>query len=143
MALLFAADRLDHIEATVHPNVMDGVTVISDRYYHSSVAYQSVTGGGESETVTWVRAINHHARRPDLSIILDVPPAQAAARREHRGARREIYDDAELQTLFAEFYANIEHHFDGENIVHVDASRSVEEVAADVLIEVEKLRGER
>src|SRR5690606_18811113 len=51
MALLFAADRMDHVEASITPNLMDGVTVISDRYYHSSVAYQSITGGGEPDTI--------------------------------------------------------------------------------------------
>ena len=81
MALLFGADRMDHLEATVHPNLMDGVTVISDRYDYSSVAYQSVTGGGEPETVQWIREINRHARRPDLTIVLDVDPATSAKRR--------------------------------------------------------------
>src|SRR5687767_10711098 len=97
MALLFAADRMDHLEATVMPNLMDGVTVLSDRYDHSSVAYQSITGGGEPETVKWVREINKHARRPDLTIVLDVDPNEAARRRRDRSVGREIYDDVELQ----------------------------------------------
>src|SRR5512139_742195 len=49
MALLFAADRLDHVEAEIAPNLADGVTVVSDRYDYSSVAYQSVTAGGGIE----------------------------------------------------------------------------------------------
>src|SRR6185436_18255969 len=93
MALLFAADRLDHLEATIHPNLMDGVTVLSDRYDHSSVAYQSITGGGEPETVKWVREINRHARRPDLTIVLDVDPAESSKRRRERAVGRELYDD--------------------------------------------------
>lgn len=142
MALLFAADRLDHLEATIHPNLMDGVTVISDRYDFSSVAYQSVTAGGEPETVTWVRQINHHARRPDLTIVLDVEPNEAARRRKERSTGREIYDDQELQAMLAGFYSDIEKYFPGDNVVHVDASRSIEEVAADVLAAVKVLRGE-
>jgi dTMP kinase len=143
MALLFAADRLDHLEASVHPNLMDGVTVLSDRYDFSSVAYQSVTGGAEPETVQWVREINRHARRPDLTIVLDVDPAEAARRRSERSAGREIYDDLELQEQLGEFYRDIEKYFPGDNVVHVDASRSIEVVAADVLHAVERLRGER
>lgn len=143
MALLFAADRLDHLEATVHPNLMDGVTVLSDRYDHSSVAYQSVTGGGEKATIEWVQQINRHARRPDLTIVLDVTAEESARRRAERLSSREIYDDEELQVELSRFYEDIESHFEGDAIVHVDASRSIEEVAADVLIEVEKLRGER
>lgn len=143
MALLFAADRLDHLEATIHPNLMDGVTVISDRYDYSSVAYQSITGGGDAETVRWIREINRHARRPDLTIVLDVDPSEAARRRQERSVGREIYDDIELQRQLAEFYRRIDEHFPGENIVHIDSSRPVDEVAADVLRAVEVLRGER
>lgn len=143
MALLFGADRLDHLEATVHPNLMDGVTVLSDRYDYSSVAYQSVTGGGDPETVRWVREINRHARRPDLTIVLDVDAAEAQRRRTARNIGVEIYDDVELQEQLGAFYRDIDAHFPGDNIVHVDSTRSVEEVAADVLKAVEILRGER
>jgi len=143
MALLFAADRLDHLESTVHPNLMDGVTVISDRYDFSSVAYQSVTGGGEAETVRWVREINRHARRPDLTIVLDVDPVVAAKRRRERSVGREIYDDQELQQQLGDFYLDIEKHFPDDNVVHVDGTRSIEEVGSDVLVAVERLRGER
>lgn len=142
MALLFAADRLDHIEATITPNLMDGVTVISDRYDMSSVAYQSVTGGGEPETITWVRQINQHARRPDLTIVLDVTPEEAARRRMERQTGREIFDDGELQAQLADFYGNIDEHFPDDNIVHVDASRDIEAVAEDVHHAVMVLRGE-
>jgi len=143
MALLFGADRMDHLEATVHPNLMDGVTVISDRYDYSSVAYQSVTGGGEPETVQWIRAINRHARRPDLTIVLDVDPATSARRRAARGTAAEIFDDQDLQAQLGAFYDEIDRHFPDDNIVHVDATRSIEEVAADVLCAVERVRGER
>ncbi|AKF09464.1 dTMP kinase [Sandaracinus amylolyticus] len=140
MALLFAADRMDHIESSITPNLMDGVTVISDRYYHSSVAYQSITGGGEAETVAWVKEINRHARRPDLTIVLDVPDEVAARRRAARGASRELFDDYELQTQLAAFYRRFAEHFPGERIEFVIADRDVEEVAADVLAIVKRLR---
>jgi dTMP kinase len=142
MALLFAADRLDHVEAEIVPNLLDGVTVLSDRYDHSSVAYQSVTGGGDPDAVAWVKELNRHARRPDLTIVLDVPPEIAAQRRIQRGRGREIYDDDELQVQLAAFYLDIERHFPGDRIVHVDGSRSVQEVAADVMKHVRILRGE-
>lgn len=142
MALLFAADRLDHLEATVHPNLMDGVTVISDRYDHSSVAYQSVTAGGEADTVAWVREINRHARRPDLTLVLDVEPEEAARRRKERLGGHEIFDASELQEQLSSFYRDIERYFPGDRIVHIDASGPREEVHAAILHEVRVLRGE-
>ena len=142
MALLFAADRVDHIEAEIQPNLMDGVTVISDRYDYSSVAYQSISGGGDEEAVEWVKALNQHARRPDLVIVLDIPPDVAKKRRLQRMKRREMYDDDTLQEQLASFYTDIDQHFPKDNIVHVDANRPVEEVAADVMRAVRILRNE-
>lgn len=142
MALLFAADRLDHLEAEIHPNLMDGVTVVTDRYYHSSVAYQSVSAGGAAETVAWVREINRQARVPDLTIVLDVRPEVAADRRLARARTRELYEDEHLQRRLVEFYADLDGLFPGENIVHVDANVGVDDVAAEVMRRVRELRGE-
>jgi dTMP kinase len=141
MALLFAADRVDHIEAEIIPNMMDGVTIISDRYDYSSVAYQSISSG-EEEVVHWVKTLNEHARRPDLTIVLDIPPEVAERRRIERSRGRELYDDEEMQKKLASFYDTIESHFPDDRIVHVDANRSIEEVAADVMKRVRELRGE-
>jgi dTMP kinase len=142
MALLFAADRMDHVEASIVPNLMDGVTVLSDRYYHSSVAYQSITGGGEPETIAWVKEINRHARRPDLTIVLDVPDEVAAKRRASRSAGREIFDDLGLQVQLAAFYRRLPEHFPGERIVIVSADGPLEDVAQQVLAHVRRARGE-
>jgi dTMP kinase len=142
MALLFAADRVDHIEAEIVPNLMDGVTVISDRYDASSIAYQSLSGGGDQDSVDWVRQLNHHARRPDLTLILDIAPDVAATRRLNRTTGREMYDDDELQHQLAGFYEKIDQHFPKDRIVHVDADRPVGDVAADVYRAVLELRGE-
>lgn len=142
MALLFAADRCDHVEAEIVPNLMDGVTVVSDRYDYSSVAYQSLSGGGEPETFAWVKEINRHARRPDLVIVLDVPPSVASRRRLERSRGRELYDDDELQRELGAFYVEIERHFPEDRVAHVDADRPIEEVAADVMRHVRDLRGE-
>jgi len=141
MALLFAADRVDHIEAEIVPNMMDGVTIISDRYDYSSVAYQSISSG-EDDVVQWVKALNAHARRPDLTIVLDIPPEVAERRRVERQRGRELYDDEEMQKTLASFYDTIEQHFPEDEVVHVDANRPIDEVAADVMKAVRELRGE-
>lgn len=144
MALLFAADRVDHVESEIEPNLMDGVTVVCDRYDYSSVAYQSLSGGGEPEIVRWVAELNRHARRPDLVIILDIPPAVAAERRLSRTTGRELYDDEDLQKKLADFYkSQVDSFFPKDNVAHVDADRDVELVANEVREHVERLRGER
>lgn len=139
MALMFAADRLDHVEAEIAPLLEDGVTVISDRYYHSSVAYQALGADPAEPAIAWIRTLNAHARKPDLTIVLDVPLSEAAARRRVRGGR-ELYDDDELQARLVDFYAQLEQHFPGEPIVHVPGVGSIEQVASAILSQVDARR---
>lgn len=139
MALLFAADRADHLDAEVLPNLLDGVTVLSDRYDHSSVAYQTASGG-KPEAAGWIREINRQARRPDLTVVLDVNPDVAARRRHARQGRPELYEDSELQARLASFYASLERYFPEERIVHVDGEGDIEAVHTRVVAEVDRLR---
>ncbi len=140
LALLFAADRLDHLEGEVLPHLEDGVCVVSDRYDHSSVAYQSVSER-EPAGIPWLRELNRFADRPDLTLVLDVSPEVARARRLARSADKELFDDDDLQVRLGQFYARIEQHFPGERIVHIDADRDVEAVFSDILAHVLPLLG--
>jgi dTMP kinase len=142
MAALFAGDRLDHLEAEVIPNLSDGVTVICDRYDHSSVAYQTVSGGGGEDISDWVRELNRHARRPDLTLVLDVDPKGAASRRGARSGSPELYEVDEMQMELAEFYAKIDVLFPSDTIRHIDANCDIDAVAAAIWSEVMALRGE-
>ena len=108
MALLFAADRMDHLDAEILPNLIDGVTVLSDRYDFSSVAYQAASDEHSDSAVSWIRTLNERARRPDLTIVLDVSSGTAASRRRERSGRPEIYDDVEFQSRLAGFYRELD-----------------------------------
>ena len=142
MAALFAADRLDHLESEIVPNLLDGVSVICDRYDHSSVAYQTVSSNGHDGVSDWVIELNRHARRPDLTLILDVDPEVAASRRGMRSGGPELYEVSEMQVELAKFYAKIDELFPADTIVHIDANEGVDHVAKAVWAEVMKLRGE-
>jgi dTMP kinase len=134
MALLFAADRVDHLEAEILPNLGDGITVISDRYVHSSLAYQTVTAPADIEDpLEWVRTLNARARRPDLILLLQVSSEEAARRRQKRGGPEEMYESAELQRRLAAFYSELPSRFPDDPFVLVDGERSVEAVHEDCL----------
>ncbi|MBM4370037.1 MAG: dTMP kinase [Deltaproteobacteria bacterium] len=75
VALLFAADRIDHLDAVIRPALEKGFWVLSDRYVDSSLAYQSIYMDLE-----WVRVLNLHAPRPGRTFFLEVPPAVAIQR---------------------------------------------------------------
>jgi dTMP kinase len=142
MAALFAADRLDHLEAENIPNLNDGVSVVCDRYDHSSVAYQTISSGGGPEVSTWVLELNRRARRPDLTLVLDVDPQIAAARRGSRSTNPELYEVSEMQAELAKFYEKIDDLFPADTIRHIDASLGVEQVAETIWDQVMILRGE-
>jgi dTMP kinase len=139
MALLFAADRRDHLHREVLPGLRRGSWVVSDRYVHSSVAYQSVAGTGDGEAVAWVRSLNQGVRVPDLTVVLEVPAVVAARRRAARGEPRELYEADGLQRRLVDFYRRIDDHFPGEAIVLVDGDRPLDEVAEDVFAAVAPL----
>lgn len=129
MALLFAADRLDHVESEIEPMLAAGGVVVSDRYDASSLAYQSVTSGTEGvAALDWIRTINRHARRPDLTIVLDVSPTVGAIRRETRGEAAQLYEQNEVQRALATFYRELQKHQPDDHVVVVDGSKSIDEV---------------
>ncbi|WP_238422591.1 dTMP kinase [Gordonia sp. 'Campus'] len=93
LALLFAADRLDHLRNAangIERQLASGHWVISDRYLASSFAYQGgATGGGD-----WVRTINRHARPPDLTIYVDTSIATCLERIARRSGKDELFHRA-------------------------------------------------
>lgn len=103
LALLFAADRLDHIAIEVEPALAAGAVVLSDRYFLSSLAYQALDCDAD-----WVRQINARAPRPDLTLLISVPVEVAFARVQrrmaHEGAVEERFDALELQRRIAGHY---------------------------------------
>jgi dTMP kinase len=129
MALLFAADRMDHVEAEIEPWVATGGIMLSDRYDASSLAYQSVSSGsGGSDAVEWIRTLNRFCARPDLTIVLDVTSEEAARRRDQRGEAAQLYEQNEVQRALAVFYRDLAKHLPKDRIAIVDAGGPIEDV---------------
>lgn len=122
-ALLFAADRLNHIEREISPALAKGEIVVSDRYLYSSLAYQ----GGAGLDLDWIKSINRFAIKPDLAIYIDVPPEIALKR---IGGERSVMENLETQRFAREIYMQMVK--DGELIL-VDGNRVVEEVSQEIL----------
>jgi dTMP kinase len=129
MALLFAADRMDHVECDIAPVLADGGVVVSDRYDASSLAYQSISSGGEArEAIEWIRTLNRYVLRPDLTVVLDVPPDVAAERRQNRGEAAQIYEQNEVQRALSAFYRDLARHMPNDAVVVLDGTGTVDEV---------------
>jgi dTMP kinase len=138
LALLFAADRLDHLAAEVQPRLAAGEDVISDRYALSSLAYQSLTTGDAG----WVEEINARARAPDLTIFLRIRPALALERRRGAGTTPELYEEDAFQRQVARSYerAVAALRAGGQRVEVLDGEEPVEAVTEAVARLVAKLR---
>jgi dTMP kinase len=128
MAMLFAADRFDHLSREIEPALADGVDVISDRYYLSSAAYQSQASARDE-----VLRLNRSVRRPDLTLVLAVDAEVAERRRQAAGRTHELYDALPLQRRIAEAYEYLARRPPlGERIVIVDGAASPEVVEQEI-----------
>ncbi len=88
-ALMFAAARVDHLDKTILPALKTGAWVISDRFANSTRAYQGAAGNLPPDFIASLERLTVGANRPDLTLILDLPPEigleRAARRRQGRG----------------------------------------------------------
>ena len=129
-ALAFAADRMDHVSSEIVPALKRGTTVVADRYYLSSLAYQALRCD-----LAWVREINRFALRPDLTVFLSVSVDVGVERFSGRATLERFEDDPdELVRIVARYEdAMAAQRADGETIIVVDGARSAAEVHADVV----------
>ncbi|MFO0578018.1 MAG: dTMP kinase [Polyangia bacterium] len=130
MALLFAADRRDHIVREITPRLEAGAIVLSDRYVLSSLAYQT-TASVPREIVAQANA---DILKPDLTLYFDLPVAVAAERRARRAGAVEIYDaDAVQARVHATYRAEAEAlRARGEPVVFIRAERDPDAVEAEL-----------
>jgi dTMP kinase len=127
LALLFAADRLDHVAREIEPRLADGVDVVSDRYVLSSLVYQSLDLPFE-----WVRDLNKFAPAADATVLVTLPLDEAWARLQARfagGGTREVFDVKPTQS---QIHAEYERQARRTGAVIVDGRGSIDDVAARV-----------
>ena len=118
-ALLFAADRIEHVETEVLPALHQGKLVISDRYLYSSLAYQGAAG----LNVEWIEKINEHALKPDLAVFIDVDLKTVMNRLKSKKSVMENMETLQkVRDVYLKFVAK------GE-LVRLDGNRAKDEVS--------------
>lgn len=130
-ALLFAGDRALHVSDTIRPNLEEGKIVITERYIHSSLAYQTSRGLSKK----WVRNINKPAIHPDLTIFIDVPPKTGLKRMNSRKLDN-FEKNPELQKDVREAFRELA---EDEDMPLVDGTQPEGKVADKIKTEVEKI----
>jgi dTMP kinase len=118
-ALLFAADRYEHVENEIRPALREGRLVISDRYVYSSLAYQGAAG----LSLEWIRTVNEHALKPDLAVFIDVKLETVMNRlKSKRSVMENIETLEKARNIYLKFVAK------GE-LIRIDGNRAKDEVA--------------
>lgn len=129
-ALVFAADKAQHVEEVVLPSMRRGAVVVTDRYVDSSVAYQGTGRALGAQEVADLQSWAVAGLTPDLTVVVDVDPATGRQRRGDTHDRMESEADG--------FHAAVRERFltmaKGEpaRYLVVDGSAPAEEIAAQV-----------
>ena len=134
IAAMFLLDRIFHNVNPVNgieKFLAEGVDVICDRYYYSSLAYQ-----GSETDFDWVLDMNLNCpeiRKPDLCIFLDLAPEKSLERISKNRLVKEIYEEKDRLETFRKRYFDI---FDmlkfTDNIAVLDTDRDIESIADDI-----------
>jgi dTMP kinase len=139
-ALLYAADRAQHVATVVRPALARGAVVISDRYVDSSLAYQGAGRTLPPDELSWLSSWATGGLKPDLVVLLDVDPVTGLARAASRGAGT---DRVEAESL--DFHERVRYAFldlaaaDPKRYLVLDASRPPEEIATAVTERVDEI----
>ena len=96
-ALLFAADRIEHLESEIIPALNEGTTIICDRYVFSSLAYQGASG----ISLDWIETINKAILYPDLAIFIDVEPEKSMCR---LNSKKSLMENLQTQIKVRDIY---------------------------------------
>ena len=137
-ALLYAADKAEHVETVVLPVLGRGDVVITDRYVDSTLAYQGAGRSLDAADLEWVARWATGDLRPHLTVLLDLEPDEGLQRFAER-------DRIEGESI--EFHRRVRYEFqrlaeaDPEHYLVLDARAPVEGIARAVLAKVMKLTG--
>ena len=128
VALLFAADRLDHLQNEIQPHLAEGTHVLCDRYVLSSLAYQSV-----DVDLRFVRQVNEKAPPPDVTFLLETTAEVAMGRVAASRRSRDGFENLPFQRRVAARYAEVARAAAKSLELHVlNGERAVSAVCTDV-----------
>ncbi len=135
-ALLYAADKATHVETVVKPALEQGKIVVSDRFTDSMIAYQGAGRVLDSAEVEQVARWATAGLVPDLTILLDLDPAEAMAN---------IAELDRVEAAGADFHTRVRQHFlelaqrDPQRYLVIPARLPIREIAARIQVRVSEL----
>lgn len=94
--LLYAADRAEHVRKIILPSVQRGAVVISDRYYHSTMAYQGYGRNIDTELIRKIMEIAVQGMEPDRIFLIDIPVEEGFKRINVMGREKDRIENEKL-----------------------------------------------
>lgn len=136
-ALLFAADRIDHVKTEIEPAVRRGTPVLCDRYFLSSFAYQWREMPGELD---WIESINARAVHPHLTLLIDAPAEVCMDRIRRARPDTELFEDLETLRAIRGNYLELARRREAmDHIVIIDGARTPVDVQEEARARVEEV----
>ena len=129
-ALMYAADRAEHVAEVISPALERGAVIITDRYTDSSLAYQGAARGLRTEDVAWLSHWATDGLVPDLTILLDLPP-QAGLGRRTRSADRLEAEPTEFHDRVRAGFLSLARQ-DPQRYLVLDATRPAAELTQEI-----------
>lgn len=131
IAAMYVADRMDHIKNSRNgllKKLEEGMTVISDRYYFSSYAYQGAHMS--MDYVIMANSVCAEALKPDLHLFLDLEPEVSFKRISENRTDFEIYEKLDnLKNTRDKYFEAFDKLKDSEKVAVINADRTVEELS--------------
>ncbi|MGI0141886.1 MAG: dTMP kinase [Candidatus Micrarchaeales archaeon] len=133
LQLLFMADRSEHVETLIKPKLAEGYTVITDRYYQSTVVYGAAFGSKLGLTMDNLIYMNNIFPKADHIFYLNVPPEIALKRIQQRKGKEERFDKLDdLKALQTEYKRLSERY--SINVWHsINGNQQPEEVHREIM----------
>jgi dTMP kinase len=128
--LMYAADRAEHVDTVIGPALRRGAVVVTDRFVDSSLAYQ---GRGRNLPISEIAGLNQWATgglRPDLTILLDLPPVAGLVRRAPSADRLEAEPTEFHQRVREGFLAQA--RAEPQRYLVLDATRPPEQLSREI-----------
>ena len=129
-ALLFLADRAEHVARVIRPSLARGAVVICDRFTDSTIAYQAYGRGLDLDLLQQLNRAATGSTTPNLTLLLDVPVSIGLARTRLETFDRIGHETAEFHTRVYEGFGRLA-IMEPDRIKSIDAAQPIDAVIAD------------
>ena len=139
-ALLISAERAQHVAEVIAPAARSGVTILCDRFFDATIAYQGYGRGLDIEMLLNLSLLATSRIAPDLTVLLDIPAELSLARIATRGdadrfEREDVAFHERVRTGYHDLAVRFRHRY-----IVVDATRPPGDVRAEVLAALDERR---